>query len=51
MKNIMLQDEKREYLSPEMEISLLGLGKDVLCMSNEANDNDFDAGGLGSFGG
>ena len=40
--------EKREYFVPVIELYVFNQ-LDVLCMSNEKNDNDFDAGDLGSF--
>ena len=51
MERTMEQDVKNEYLTPQVDLYHLEMGKDVLCMSNEGNDNDFDAGGLGNFGG
>jgi hypothetical protein len=47
MKNTTVQDEKREYLSPELEIFLLEMGRDIVCMSNNENDNEFSAGNFG----
>ncbi len=47
MKNNIIQDEKREYLSPELEIFLLEMGRDIVCMSNNENDNEFSAGNFG----
>ena len=41
--------QKNKYLAPSVEIYRLDDYKDVLCMSNESNDNEFDAGGLGNF--
>ena len=48
MKNTLVQDEKREYLSPELEIFLLEKGRDIVCMSNNENDNEFPAGDFGN---
>ena len=41
--------ETKSYLAPIVEIYRLDEAKDILCMSNEANDNEFGAGGLGGF--
>lgn len=41
--------QKNKYLAPIVEIYRLEAHKDVLCMSNESNDNEFDAGELGNF--
>ncbi|MBQ8430011.1 MAG: hypothetical protein IJX30_07955 [Clostridia bacterium] len=43
-----LGTEKREYFVPIVEI-LMFSRTDVLCMSNESNDNEFDAGEMGNF--
>ena len=40
--------EKKEYVIPTVELYRLG-SLDVLCMSDETNDNEFDASDLGSF--
>ena len=49
MKSTLEFNKKNEYLTPTVEICLLTYGKDVLCMSTESKDNDFDAGEMGSF--
>jgi hypothetical protein len=41
-------DVKKNYVVPTV-VSRCVEPKDVLCMSNEANDNDFGAGGFGGF--
>ena len=41
--------QKSKYFAPSVEIYRLDDYKDVLCMSNEANDNEFDASGMGDF--
>lgn len=38
--------ETKGYLAPIVEIYRLDEAKDILCMSNESNDNNFGAGGL-----
>ena len=40
--------EKREYFVPVIELYVFNQ-LDVLCMSNEENENEFDASELGSF--
>ncbi len=40
---------RKEYCSPNVDVYDLDETKDILCMSNEANDNEFGAGGLGGF--
>ena len=49
MESTLEFNKKNEYLAPMVEICLLTFGKDVLCMSTESNDNDYDAGDLGDF--
>lgn len=34
------------YSAPIIEITVFDIDKDILCMSNESYDNDYDAGGL-----
>jgi len=41
--------DKGKYTSPELDIFIWNSARDVLCMSSEGKDNDFDAGGLGDF--
>ena len=41
--------DKGKYTSPELDIFIWNSVRDVLCMSSEGKDNDFDAGGLGNF--
>jgi hypothetical protein len=43
-----LEMKKNKYAVPIVEI-LMFRRADVLCMSNEENDNEFDAGDLGNF--
>ncbi|MBQ7948475.1 MAG: hypothetical protein IJ284_01800 [Clostridia bacterium] len=38
--------KRKEYLFPVVRILTFDCDKDILCLSNESNDNDFDAGGL-----
>ena len=43
---------KKKYLEPELEVLFISTSKDVICNSqetNEDNDNNFGAGGLGGF--
>lgn len=40
--------KKNEYLAPIVDVYRLDC-KDILCMSTEGKDNDFDASGLGNF--
>ncbi len=48
-KNLEWNVEKKEYVVPKVELYRLDV-TDVVCTSpNEGNDNDFDAGDLGSF--
>ena len=53
MKSAFLQGlDKKEYFEPELEILIIGTSQDVICNSQETNedtDNDFGAGGLGGF--
>ena len=35
---------KKAYLEPSLEFILFAMDKDVLCMSDETKDNEFDAG-------
>ena len=49
MESTLVFSKKNAYLEPTLEICLLAYGKDVLCMSTEGKDNDYDAGGLGEF--
>jgi hypothetical protein len=39
---------EKEYSIPTVEIVMFS-SADILCMSTEGNDNDFDAGDLGDF--
>ena len=47
MKSTIEQDEKKKYLAPNLEILLLEWGKDILCTSPDAGDQDFGADSLG----
>ena len=50
MKGILEQDvEKNGYVVPAVEIYECHPLKDVLCMSDESKDNDFDAGSMDGF--
>ena len=53
MKSAFLQGAlKKKYLEPELEVLIINTSQDVICNSqetNEDNDNDFGAGGLGGF--
>lgn len=50
MDSIFMDNENRKtYALPVVEITYFHAEKDVLCMSSEGNDNDFDAGGMGEF--
>ncbi len=40
---------KKGYYSPSVDAYYFDKTKDILCMSNESNDNDFGAGDLGGF--
>lgn len=40
---------QKGYRSPIVEVYRLDDMKDILCMSNEENDNEFDASDLGNF--
>ena len=40
-----METEKRVYFVPTVEV-LFFCREDILCMSNEENDNEFDAGDL-----
>lgn len=42
---IQYEKEKNKYCTPMVDIYALDV-KDILCMSNEENDNDFDAGDM-----
>lgn len=46
--DIEFNEKKCRYLSPLIEISVFEVDKDILCMSKESYDNEFDAGGLGA---
>ena len=41
-------DVKKTYVVPTIENHIVA-PKDILCMSSEANDNDFGAGGFDGF--
>jgi len=43
-----LGTEKHEYFVPVVEVLIFNR-IDILCMSNEENDNEFDAGEMGNF--
>jgi hypothetical protein len=43
-----LEMKKNKYTVPIVEVFMFSRA-DILCMSNEENDNEFDAGDLGSF--
>ena len=53
MKSAFLQGlVKKEYMEPEIEILIINASRDVICNSqetNEDNDNNFGAGDLGDF--
>jgi hypothetical protein len=50
MKDILMcVGQKGNYESPTLDIFFLQYPKDILCMSTDKNDNDFDASGLGNF--
>lgn len=40
--------KKNKYTVPIVEVFMFSQA-DILCMSNEENDNEFDAGDLGDF--
>ena len=42
-------EDSRKYEALRINVLFLNADKDVLCMSTEGNDNDYDAGGLGDF--
>lgn len=39
--------EKKRYLEPSVEFLIVDSDEDVICFSQEKNDNDFDAGDFG----
>ena len=43
-----LEMKKNKYTVPIVEVLMFSRA-DILCMSNEENDNEFDAGDLGNF--
>ena len=49
MKEIIKGIIQKDYRTPIVEVYRLDDMKDILCMSNESNDNEFGAGGLGGF--
>lgn len=43
---------KKKYLEPEIEVLIINISQDVICNSQETNeekDNNFGAGDLGGF--
>ena len=47
MESALMLSLKKMYKMPEVKILVLDFCQDVICNSQEGNDNDFDAGGLG----
>lgn len=49
MKKLTMCSTQKDYCAPIVDVYYLDKAKDILCMSSEANDNDFGAGDLGGF--